>query len=120
MFDGISAAVIGVLTPLIIADITKGTGLFNRGQGFVGTFSGTGAALSTTLSGYLAQNFGGTAAFYFIMGVALTAVIVCWSFMSETKDTPQAEVPAGRNVSFSTIAPGAARKTRPSVGLFPT
>ncbi len=88
MLDGISAAVIGVLTPLIIADLTKGTGLFNRGQGFVGTFSGIGAALSTTLSGYLAQNFGGAAAFYAIMGVALTAVIVCWSFMSETKDTP--------------------------------
>jgi MFS family permease len=85
VFDGISAAVIGVLTPLVIADITKGTGRFNLGQGIVGTFSGIGAAISTTLSGYVAQRFGSAAGFYAIMGVALAAVAVCWAFMPETK-----------------------------------
>ncbi len=38
VLDGISGAVIGVLTPLVIADITKGTGRFNLAQGIVGTF----------------------------------------------------------------------------------
>jgi sugar phosphate permease len=57
----------------------------NLGQGVVGTFSGIGAAVSTTLSGYVAQSFGGAAGFYFIMAVALTAVVVCWAFMPETK-----------------------------------
>jgi MFS family permease len=85
VLDGISAAVIGVLTPLVIADITKGTGRFNLGQGIVGTFSGIGAALSTTLSGYVAQSFGSAAGFYSIMAVAMTAVVVCWAFMPETK-----------------------------------
>jgi len=85
VLDGISAAVIGVLTPLVIADITKGTGRFNLGQGVVGTFSGIGAALSTTLSGYVAQTFGGAGGFYSIMAVALAAVAVCWAFMPETK-----------------------------------
>jgi MFS family permease len=85
LLDGISAAAIGVLTPLIIADITKGSGRFNLAQGIVGTFSGIGAALSTTLSGYIAQNFGNAAGFYAITGVALAAVAVCWAFMPETR-----------------------------------
>ncbi len=85
VLDGVSGAVIGVLTPLVIADVTKGTGRFNLGQGIVGTFSGIGAALSTTLSGYAAQNFGNAVAFYGIMGVALAAVAICWAFMPETR-----------------------------------
>jgi hypothetical protein len=86
LLDGISAAAIGVLTPLIIADITKGSGRFNLAQGIVGTFSGIGAALSTTLSGYVAQSFGNAAGFYAITVVALAAVAVCWAFMPETRD----------------------------------
>jgi MFS family permease len=88
LLDGISGAVIGVLTPLVIADITKGSGRFNLGQGILGTFSGIGAALSTTLTGYAAESFGGAAGFYAIMGVALAALAVCWGFMPETKGTP--------------------------------
>jgi MFS family permease len=85
VLDGISGAVIGVLTPLIIADITAGTGRFNLGQGIVGTLSGIGAALSTTLSGLVAQSFGSAAGFYALMGVALAPVVVCWAFMPETR-----------------------------------
>jgi MFS family permease len=91
VLDGVSGAVIGVLTPLVIADVTKGTGRFNLGQGIVGTFSGIGAALSTTLSGYGAQNFGRAAGFYGIVGVALAALTICWAFMPETKTPLRAE-----------------------------
>jgi MFS family permease len=38
--DGISATVLGVLTALVIADLTGGTGRFNLAQGIVGTASG--------------------------------------------------------------------------------
>jgi hypothetical protein len=37
-----------VLTALIVADLTMGTGRFNLAQGVVGTMSGVGASLSTT------------------------------------------------------------------------
>jgi MFS family permease len=84
--DGISGAAIGVLTPVVIADVTRGTGRFNLAQGVVGTFSGIGAALSTTLSGYVTQGFGNAAGFYAITGIAIAAVVVCWVFMPETKD----------------------------------
>jgi MFS family permease len=86
VLDGVSGAAIGVLTPVVIADVTKGTGRFNLAQGVVGTFSGIGAALSTTLSGYVTQDFGNATGFYAITGVAIAAVAVCWAFMPETKD----------------------------------
>ena len=33
LLDGITAAVLGVMVPLMIADITRGTGRFNSGAG---------------------------------------------------------------------------------------
>jgi hypothetical protein len=56
--DGISGSVLGVLTALIVANLTKGTGRFNLAQGFVGTFAGIGASLSTTVSSLVVGGFG--------------------------------------------------------------
>src|SRR5215471_17170623 len=60
LLDGISGAVIGVLTTLVIADATNGTGRFNLAQGLVGTASGIGASFSTVLFGLIAASFGRT------------------------------------------------------------
>src|SRR5262249_56778965 len=76
LLDGISGAVIGVLTPLIIADLTNGTGRFNLSQGLVGTASGIGASLSTAVFGLIAASFGHTVVFLSIALVALLAVLV--------------------------------------------
>src|SRR5205085_2872611 len=51
MLDGVSAAIFGVLLPLVIADATRGTGRFNLSQGIVGSAAGIGASLSTLLAG---------------------------------------------------------------------
>jgi MFS family permease len=83
--DGISATVLGVLTALIVADLTGGTGRFNLTQGIVGTASGIGATLSTTLSGIVAQTLGTGAGFSFITGVAVIAALVVFFLMPETK-----------------------------------
>jgi hypothetical protein len=48
ILDRVSGTVLGVLTALIVADLTMGTGRFNLAQGVVGTMSGVGASLSTT------------------------------------------------------------------------
>jgi len=77
--------VLGVLTALVIADITGGTGRFNLAQGIVGTGSGIGASLGTTLFGVVAASFGRTAAFLSIASVALLAVVILWLFMPETR-----------------------------------
>jgi MFS family permease len=85
LLDGVSGATLGVLTALIVADVTKGTGRFNLAQGFVGTLAGIGAALSTTFSGIVVGHFGGAMGFLSIAGVALSAVIIVWLWMPETK-----------------------------------
>jgi sugar phosphate permease len=76
---------VGVLAALIVADLTAGTGRFNLAQGFVGTMSGVGASLSTTLSGLVAGSLGRAAGFLGIAAVALGGVLLIWSLMPETK-----------------------------------
>ena len=58
LLDGITAAVFAVMVPLVVADLTRGTGHFNLGQGIVGTATGIGASLSATLAGYITDRFG--------------------------------------------------------------
>jgi MFS family permease len=84
VLDGVSGTMLGVLTALIVADLTAGTGRFNLAQGFVGTISGVGASLSTTLSGLVAGNLGRVAGFLGIAAVALAALLLLWSLMPET------------------------------------
>jgi MFS family permease len=91
VLDGLSGATLGVLTALVIADLTKGTGRFNLAQGLVGTVSGIGAALSTFLSGLIVTRYGAMAGFLSITAVGLLAVAILWMFMPETKpSTPRA------------------------------
>jgi len=85
LLDGLTGAVLGVLTALVIADITKGTGRFNLAQGLVGTLSGVGAALSTSISGLIAERFGQMAGFLGVTTVGLIAVAIFWMFMPETR-----------------------------------
>jgi MFS family permease len=84
LLDGLSATMLGVLTALVVADLTAGTGRFNLAQGFVGTISGIGASLSTTLSGLLAGSLGRAAGFLGIAAVALAAALLLWLLMPET------------------------------------
>jgi MFS family permease len=84
LLDGISGSTLGVLTALIVADLTKGTGRFNLAQGFVGTLAGVGAALSTTFFSLVAGNFGSAIGFVSIACVALSLVLIVWFWMPET------------------------------------
>jgi MFS family permease len=83
--DGISAAALGVLLPLVIADTTRGTGHFNLAQGVVGTAVGIGASFSTTLAGYLTDKFGSSTAFLGLAGIAMLALILVYLMMPETR-----------------------------------
>jgi MFS family permease len=94
VLDGLTGAVLGVLTTLIIADLTKGTGRFNLAQGLVGTLSGVGASLSTSISGLVVERFGHTAGFLSITIVGLAAVAILWAFMPETKPSALPQRPS--------------------------
>jgi MFS family permease len=83
--DGFSGATLGVLTTLIIADLTNGTGRFNLAQGLAGTFSGIGASLSTSIAGIVTQRFGYAAGLLGVTAAGLMAVVVVLVFIPETK-----------------------------------
>jgi predicted MFS family arabinose efflux permease len=89
LLDGITASVFAVMVPLVIADLTLGTGRFNLGQGIVGTATGIGAALSTTLAGYVTDRYGSPWAFSALGAIALVGLAVLWLLMPETR--PEAE-----------------------------
>jgi MFS family permease len=91
VLDGVSGTVLGVLTALVVADLTNGTGRFNLAQGLVGTMSGIGASLSTTLSSQVAGNLGRAAGFLGISAVGLAAVVLLWSLMPETRPPDESE-----------------------------
>jgi MFS family permease len=85
VLNGITSAIIGVLTVLVITDLTTGAGRFNLAQGAVGAMSGIAASLSTLATGYLVQSFGTAAGFVAIAAVATAATALIWIFVSETK-----------------------------------
>jgi MFS family permease len=93
VLDGVSGTMLGVLTALVVADLTSGTGRFNLAQGFVGTMSGVGASLSTTLSSLVAESLGGAAAFLGISLVAFAAVLLVWALMPETNPNEKGLLP---------------------------
>jgi MFS family permease len=82
--DGICGAVLGVLVPLVLADISRGTGRFNLAQGFLACATGLGAATSTAVAGYLATRFGTTAACLGLTAAALAAFLTVLIAMQET------------------------------------
>jgi MFS family permease len=99
LLDGISAATLGVLVPLVIADTTRGSGHFNFAQGVVGVAVGIGASLGTTLAGYVADTFGVAVAFLFLGSVGAAGVLLVLALMPETRDARGASAEENENSS---------------------
>lgn len=90
LLDGITASVLAVMVPLVVADLTRNTGHFNLGQGIVGTATGIGASLSATFAGFMSDRFGSSSAFSGLAVIALVGLTVLWFAMPETR--PKEEV----------------------------
>lgn len=82
--DGVSAAALGVLFPIVIADIARGTGRYNLALGVAGLSIGVGAAISTSVAGYLTDAFGEHAVFLGLAATASIGLLLLASFMPET------------------------------------
>jgi MFS family permease len=87
--SGISAAVFGVMLPLIAADLTRGTAHFNLCMGALGLGMYIGAAASTTLSGGIADAVGMQYAFYALAFSGLLGTVLIWLAMPETRATEE-------------------------------
>src|SRR5262249_59202682 len=85
LLDGITGAVITVMTILIIADLTTGTGRFNLTQGVVGTLIGIAAATSTAVSGFIVSHFGDWLGFVSMAALTAAGLALMWMALPETK-----------------------------------
>jgi MFS family permease len=85
LLDGLTAAVITVLTVLVITDLTSGTGRFNLAQGALGTLIAIASAVSATVLGIVAQRFGDVAGFVTMAAGTGLAMVVMWALLPETK-----------------------------------
>ncbi len=91
LLDGVSGAVLAVLIPLIIADVSRNTGHFNLAQGTVGCAVGVGASISTSLAGYVSDRFDSATAFLMMAGIGLLGLAAVWSAMPETRPSDEEE-----------------------------
>ena len=86
LLDGIGAGIFGALTPLVVADIMRGTGRYNLALGAIATMQGIGASLSGLAAGVIVDHFGYSAAFLASGAAALVALIVFALAMPETAE----------------------------------
>jgi MFS family permease len=86
LIGGVSAAVFGVMLPLVSADLTRGTSHFNLCMGVLGLAVTIGSALSTLLGGWLADELSMSGAFLGLAAAGLAGVLVLWAAMPETGD----------------------------------
>jgi predicted MFS family arabinose efflux permease len=91
VLDGIGAGIFGVVSVLVIADLTKGSGHFNLALGAISTAVGIGASLSQVIAGGIVHHLGYRAGFLFLAGIAAAALAVLYFAMPETRRMAVAE-----------------------------
>ena len=84
LLDGVANAIFVVVSILVVADRTRGTGRFNLAQGSLATAVGIGAALSNTFGGELIQHFSYRISFLSLGAIAALAFVLLWTAIPET------------------------------------
>ncbi len=85
LLDGVGAGIFGALFPIVVKDLTDGTGRFNVSLGALATVFGLGAALSPGLAGLVLQAAGYDAAFLTLAAIALAAFVLVLVALPETQ-----------------------------------
>jgi MFS family permease len=94
LLDGVGAGILGALTPLVIADIMRGTGRYNLALGAIATAQGIGASLSGLAAKVIVDHFGYSAAFLALAAAAAVVLTVFALGMPETADRAAASLPS--------------------------
>lgn len=94
VLDGVANCIFVVVSILVIADLTQGTGRFNLAAGAMATVEGIGAALSNTVGGVLIQRFGFNASFAGLALIGALAVSLLFWKVPETKGHTSSEAKA--------------------------
>jgi len=82
--SGVSAAVFGVMLPLLAADLTRGRPHFNLCLGVLGLAASLGATLSTGMAGWVADALGVSSAFLCLTAAGAAGWWLLWVAMPET------------------------------------
>jgi MFS family permease len=85
LLDGVTGSIMLILTTLVIADLTTGSGRFNLTQGIVAALTGLAAAVSTAVTGFVAQQLGDGVGFLGLAFASSIALVASWLFFAETK-----------------------------------
>jgi MFS family permease len=86
LLDGIGAGIFGVVSILMIADLSKGTGRFNLLQGVVYSSIGLAASLSSIIAGFVVKNFGYAMGFASLAAISVGGLLFFLFFVPETKE----------------------------------
>jgi MFS family permease len=89
ILDGVGAGLFGALTPIFLADLTRGTGHYNLSQGAVATIQGGAVAISGWLAGLEVVGAGYSAAFLGLAGIACLAFLTLLLGLPETRPNPE-------------------------------
>jgi MFS family permease len=84
LLDGVGAGLFGVLLPLMVADLSRGTGHFGAALGALAVAQGLGASLGNALAGQVAQRAGYDAAFLMLAAIAAAGALFFAIAMRET------------------------------------
>jgi MFS family permease len=85
LLDGVGAGLIGALFPVVIADLTRGSGHFAAAQGAVGTVHAMGGITSGALAGLIVVHAGYDAAFLTLACIAALGAALFWLAMPESR-----------------------------------
>ncbi|WP_200626040.1 MFS transporter [Pseudomonas sp. LAM2023] len=85
LLDGVGAGIFGALFPVVVKDLTDGTGRFNVSLGALAAVFGLGAALSPGIAGLVLQAAGYDAAFLTLAAIALAAFVLVLVALPETQ-----------------------------------
>ena len=86
--DGISAATLNVMLPLMAADLTRGTNRFNLCLGFFGLAVSIGGTVSTTLGGAVASWSSTSIAMMTLASIGMLCFLLAALALPETRDAP--------------------------------
>lgn len=95
LLDGVGAGIFGVVSVLVIADLTQGSGRFNLTLGAISTAVGIGASLSQVIAGSIVHHFGFNTGFLFLALVASAALCILYFYMPETRGKQFLNSPQG-------------------------
>lgn len=96
LLDGIGAGIFGVVSILMIADLSKGTGRFNLLQGVVYSAIGLGGSISSIVAGIIVKQYGYAIGFASLAGIGILGTLFFIFFVPESKNVTTTVLEKGR------------------------